>query len=428
MGTVVHILFLTDNFPPEVNAPASRTFEHCREWVRAGKQVTVITCAPNFPKGMVFDGYCNKLWQTEEMAGIRVIRVWSYITANEGFVKRVLDYVSFMFAAVAAAPFVRNVDVVVGTSPQFFTACAAYLTGTMKRVPWIFELRDIWPESIRVVGAMKESWVLDLLEKVELFLYGKASAIVSVTHSFRDTLIRRGVDGAKIHVVTNGVDIGRFSPRDKDRELVARLGLDGKFVAGYVGTHGMAHALDTILDAAKSMKGTPDGDRYRFILLGNGAKRASLVDRAHAEGLDNVIFVDSVSKDEVVRYWSLLDVSIIHLKKTELFTTVIPSKLFECMGMAIPVLHGVQGESAGIVEREDVGVAFEPENAPALGEALRRLANDQFLYQRLRDNGPRAALRYDRSALAAEMLAVIDSIGGRPPIASVKRAEGSVPS
>ena len=422
----MHVLFLTDNFPPEVNAPASRTFEHCREWVKAGHKVTVITCAPNFPKGKVFDGYRNRLWQAEEMAGIRVIRVWTYITANEGFARRVLDYVSFMLAAVMAALFVRNVDVAIGTSPQLFTACAAYLTGTMKRVPWIFELRDIWPESIRVVGAMKQSRVLDLLEKLELFLYRKASAIVTVTHSFRDTLIRRGVDGAKIHVVTNGVDIGRFSPRDKDRELVARFGLDGKFVAGYVGTHGMAHALDTILDAARSMKDAPAGDRYRFILLGNGARRTSLMDRARAEGLDNVIFVDSVSKDEVVRYWSLLDVSIIHLKKTELFTTVIPSKLFECMGMAIPVLHGVQGESAGIVEREDVGIVFEPESALALAEALRRLATDQSLYQRLKENGPRAALRYDRSVLAAEMLAVVERVGGHPSIAYGKRTDASV--
>jgi len=170
----MHILFLSDNFPPEVNAPASRTFEHCREWVKLGHQVTVVTCAPNFPSGKVFGGYENKLWQQEVMDGIRVIRVWSYITANEGFLKRVLDYVSYMAMAVLASFFVRKVDVVIGTSPQFFTACAAYLVGLCKRCPWVFELRDLWPESIRAVGAMKESRVLDWLEKLELFLYRKA--------------------------------------------------------------------------------------------------------------------------------------------------------------------------------------------------------------------------------------------------------------
>lgn len=410
----MHILFLTDNFPPEVNAPASRTFEHCREWVKAGHQVTVITGAPNFPKGKVFDGYRNELWQQEAMAGIRVIRVWTYITANEGFAKRTLDYLSYMITGFLASLFVRRVDVVVGTSPQFFTVCAAYVTGLFKRVPWMFELRDIWPESIRVVGAMKQSKVLDLLEKVELFLYRKASAIVSVTHAFRTSLMRRGVDGDKINVVTNGVDISRFSPREKDAALLQQHGLESKFVAGYIGTHGLAHALDTVLDAAKALKSASDGDRFRFILLGDGANKAALRLRAQVEGLDNVIFVDSVPKDQVVRYWSLLDASIIHLKKDELFTTVIPSKLFECMGMAIPVLHGVQGESAGIVEREDVGLLFEPENPEALIQGLRRLAGDPVLLNRFKANGPIGAQRYDRSALAMKMLDLLKHLVARP--------------
>lgn len=408
----MHILFLTDNFPPEVNAPASRTFEHCREWVSAGHEVTVITCAPNFPKGRVFDGYSNKLWQTETVEGIRVIRVWSYISANEGFAKRVLDYVSFMVTATLAAPFVRKPDVIVGTSPQFFTACAAYAVGLLKRRPWIFELRDIWPESISAVGAMKQSRVLDALTRLELFLYRKATAIVSVTNAFRDTLMRRGVDGAKIHVVTNGVDASRFAPRAKDPEVVARHALQDKFVAGYIGTHGMAHALETILDAARLAKQQPDGDRFRFLLLGDGANKAALVERARAEGLDNVVFVDSVPKEEVARYWSVLDVSVIHLKRIELFTTVIPSKMFECMGMAIPILHGVEGESAGIVEQEDVGILFEPEDPQALLKGLRRLNTDVALYNRLKTNGPLAARRYDRRNLANRMLMVMKTVVG----------------
>jgi glycosyltransferase involved in cell wall biosynthesis len=403
----VHILFLTDNFPPEVNAPASRTFEHCREWVKEGHQVTVITGVPNFPKGKVFDGYHNRLWQRETMDGIQVIRVWSYITPNVGFAKRTLDYLSYMVTGFLASLFVRRVDVVVGTSPQFFTVCAAYVTALIKRVPWIFELRDIWPESIRVVGAMKQSWMLDHLEKLELFLYRKASSIVSVTYAFRAALIRRGINGDKIHVVTNGVDISRFSPREKDVALVEHYGLQGKFVAGYIGTHGLAHALDTVLDAARLLKNSPDGSRFCFLLLGDGANKNALIQRAKEEALDNIIFVDSVPKDQVVRYWSLLDASVIHLKKDELFTTVIPSKLFECMGMAIPVLLGVQGESASIVESEDVGLLFEPENPQALLESLRRLANSSELLNRFKANGPKAALHYDRKSLGLKMLNLI---------------------
>jgi len=407
----LHILFLTDNFPPEVNAPASRTFEHCREWVKAGHKVTVITCAPNFPKGRVFDGYLNRLWQNEEIEGIRVIRVWTYITANEGFVKRILDYQSFMLSATFAAPFVRGVDVVVGTSPQFFTVCAAYLVSRLKRIPFVFELRDLWPESIKAVGAMKESAAIRALERLELFLYRKAAQIVSVTHSFKKALIARGVDGNKIAVVTNGVDMSRFKPMPKDSELVRELCLQGKFVAGYVGTNGLAHHLETLLDAAEMIRTHPNGAKFHFILLGDGARKQALKEEAVRRGLDNVTFIDSVRKDQVARYWSLLDVSIIHLRKTELFTTVIPSKLFECMGMGLPVLHGVAGESADIVREEGVGIVFEPENAGQLVAHLQFLQNDTQAYQGYQTRCLDAAKKYERTFMAMKMLAVVTQLG-----------------
>jgi len=406
----MHILFLTDNFPPEVNAPASRTFEHCREWVRAGHRVTVITCAPNFPKGKVFDGYRNRFWQKEMMDGIQVIRVWTYITANEGFVKRILDYQSFMVMAILASPFVRGVDVVVGTSPQLFTVCAAYVISRLKRIPFVFELRDLWPESIRAVGAIGNSRLLDVLERVELFLYHKAARIVSVTYSFKRNLISRGVNANKVIVVTNGVDVSRFRPQPRDEVLAAQLGLQGMFIAGYIGTHGLAHGLETLLEAARRLQDNPNGGDVRFLMLGDGANKAKLVEKAQAMGLVNVVFVSSVPKEQVVRYWSLLDVSIIHLKKTELFTTVIPSKLFECMGMGIPVLHGVAGESAEIVESEKCGQVFEPENADALCAGILMLKQQPALREKLRNNGLVAAGRYDRHQLARKMLDEIETV------------------
>jgi glycosyltransferase involved in cell wall biosynthesis len=411
----MHILFLSDNFPPEVNAPASRTHEHARVWVAEGDQVTVVTCAPNFPQGRVFDGYRNRLWQKEFVDGIRVIRVWSYITANEGFAKRVLDYMSFMLAAFLASLFVRRVDVVVGTSPQFFTAVAAWAVGAVKGVPFVFELRDLWPESIKAVGAMKDSRAIAWLERLELFLYRRAARIVSVTHSFRDTLIRRGIDGAKIDVVTNGVDISRFSPRPKDPELQAALDFEGCFVAGYIGTHGLAHGLDTLLDAMALLRVHPEGRRVRLLMLGDGACKAALKARAASMGLASIHFVDTVPKDEVARYWSLLDASVIHLKATELFTTVIPSKLFECMGMGIPVLHGVAGESARIVESEGVGRVFAPEDARALADGLLALMADPALRATLRARCMQAAPRYDRRGLAKAMQrALVQAVQARP--------------
>ena len=403
----MHILFLSDNFPPEVNAPASRTYEHCREWVLSGAQVTVITCAPNFPRGKVFDGYCNRLWQSEMVDGIRVIRVWSFIAANAGFARRVLDYISFMVSATLATFFVRKVDVVVGTSPQFFTACAAWVVGGLKRVPWVFELRDIWPESIKAVSAMKDSWAIQLLERLELSLYRHATCIVTVTHTFKKSLIQRGIDGKKIHVVTNGVDLNHFIPQKKDSDLVHKLGLHNRFVAGYIGTHGMAHGLETLLDAAEIIQGKKDAEDVSILFLGNGAKKAELVASAQSRELSNVIFLDSTSKGDVTRYWSLLDVSIIHLRKTELFASVIPSKLFECMGMGIPVLHGVAGESADIVLTEQVGEVFESDNPAQLVKLLLDLKTNPSQIERYRKNGIDAARRYDRKHLAAKMLVIL---------------------
>jgi glycosyltransferase involved in cell wall biosynthesis len=418
----MRILFLTDNFPPEVNAPASRTFEHCREWVRAGHEVTVVTGAPNFPKGKVFDGYRNRLCATETVEGITVVRVWTYISANQRTLRRTLDYASYMLSATLASTFLKRPDIVVATSPQIFTACAGWMVARLRSKPFVFELRDLWPESIRAVGAIKNGGILRWLERMEMFLYRRAAGVVCVTNAFRDNLIGRGIEPAKISVVTNGADLSLFSPRPRDAALAEELGLTDAFVAGYVGTHGMAHALDTLLDAAARLKTMPGGERVRILLLGDGSAKARLKAKAKTMGLDNVIFIDTVSKDQVARYWSLLDVSIIHLKKTELFTTVIPSKLFEAMAMGIPVLHGLEGESAAIVESERAGLVFPPENDAVLADHLVKLALDPALRRKLAVRGRRAAAHYDRKVLAARMLALLEQIGGCTPPAPVAQA------
>lgn len=406
----MHILFFTDFFPPEVNAPANRTFEHCREWVRLGHKVTVVTSVPNFPKGEVFSGYRNRLWQREEVDGISVIRVWTFISANEGFLKRLVDQLSYFLPAFLAGLFVRKVDIIVGTSPNFFSTCSAFCAAALKRVPWIFELRDIWPESIRALGAIKGSWAPDVFEKLELYLYRKSSAVISVTKAFKGNLIDRGIDGRKIHVVTNGVDLSSFSPRPKDPSLVKRLGLGRKFVLGYIGTHGAAHGLETLLDAAEMAQAAPKTRDYHFLFVGHGAEKGKLEALAAKRKLANVAFIDTVPKEEVANYWSLLDASIIHLKRIPLFKKVIPSKSFESMAMGIPILLGVEGEIADIVKGEGAGLLFEPENPEALMQAAQTLHEDHTARARISNAGLAAAAKYDRKNLARSMLALLERI------------------
>tara|TARA_B110000902_G_C14265057_1_gene571104 strand:- start:375 stop:1586 length:1212 start_codon:yes stop_codon:yes gene_type:complete len=393
------ILFLTDNFPPEMNAPATRTWEHCKEWVKQGIEVTVITCAPNFPKGKVFDGYKNKFIQSEIVDGIKVVRVWSYISSNSGFLKRIIDYISFAVMSFIVGLF-HKTDIIIATSPQFFTTISGYLLSIFKRKPWVFELRDIWPESIKAVGAMKSSKLLDSFEKLELFLYRKADLIIPVTESFKSNLINRGVEASKIKVVKNGVDLTKYKPITKDFFLLKELNLSDKFVISYIGTHGMAHGLSFILSSIEKVN-----NDFHFLFIGGGAEKESLVRQAKTLGLTNCTFLDFVSKDEIKRYISIIDIALVNLKKSDTFKSVIPSKIFENAAMMKPILLGVQGESEEIIRAYYAGECFLPEDKEDFLNKL-QLMYDEYLKKTLIYNRGMSALvtDYDRSKLALSML------------------------
>lgn len=404
----MHILFLTDNFPPEGNAPATRTYEHAIRWVSKGHKVTVITCAPNFPEGKVFDGFKNKLYDVSELGGIRVVRVKTYITANEGFVKRILDYMSFMVTGFFAGLFQKKTDVIVATSPQFFCVCAGWALSAVRRKPFIFELRDIWPASITAVGAMKDSKAIRLLEKIEMFLYKRADAIVSVTHAFKQELIERGVDGSKIDVVLNGVDLSKYEPQEKDAELAKQYGLEGKFVAGYIGTHGMAHGLEHIVDVAERLQSNDD---IRVVFAGGGAARQKVVDLVEKKQLKNVVLIDRQPKEMMPRLWSLCDVSLVPLINSDLFKTVIPSKIFECMGMGIPTIMSVpEGEATDIIRKTESGIVIESENVNQIATAVDKLSTHKELFLELQKSSVKAAPLYSRDLMAEDMLAVFKRV------------------
>ncbi|MCZ7560456.1 MAG: glycosyltransferase family 4 protein [Burkholderiaceae bacterium] len=406
----MRILFLSDNFPPETNAPATRLHEHATRWVRAGHDVTVITCAPNFPEGKLFAGYENRWRQVETIDGIRVVRVKTYITANEGFVRRTLDYMSFMVTGFVAGLFEKRPDVVVSTSPQFFCALGTWALSGVRRLPWVFELRDLWPASIVAVGAMERSPVIRMLEKLELFMYRRADAIVSVTESFREDLASRGIDRAKIHVVINGVDLDRYAPRPRDQALARRFGLEGKFVLGYMGTHGMAHALERVLDAAELLR---DRDDIAFFFAGAGAERANVERRVAERGLVNVKMIPRQPKEAMPALWSLCDLALIPLRNTPVFSTVIPSKLFEAMGMGVPVLMSLpEGEATGIVRRTGCGVCVAPEDPRAMADAVVALAGDGERMAALRSASAAAAPEYSRDRQAGRMVEVLGRVAG----------------
>ena len=397
------ILFLTDNFPPEVNAPATRTYEHCCEWVKAGHEVTIITCFPNYPTGKVYKGYKNALFgKTEWMNGMKVIRVWSYMTANKGFAKRILDFISFSITSFFAGLF-QSCDIIIATSPQFFTALSGRTLHWFKRKPWIMEVRDLWPDSIKAVGAMKGNFVLDYFSKEEKWCYQSADKIVVVTNSFKRDIIAKGIPAEKIHVIKNGANTELFKPREKSQELLDKYHLHGKKVLGYIGTLGMAHKIDFLIDCIKG------SEEYVLMILGNGAEREALEHKITEEQIANVILLDSVPKMEVPEYIALQDAALINLRKSDLFKTVIPSKIFETAAMRIPILLGVDGEAREIVEEFGAGIYYEPENAEDFKQKLHTLFSSEETYKACQEGGERLAQAYDRKRLASTMLEIIES-------------------
>jgi glycosyltransferase involved in cell wall biosynthesis len=402
------ILFLTENFPPETNAAATRVFERACYWVKWGHRVTVVTCAPNFPHGSVFPGYRNRWYQTEDMAGIRVVRVKTYITPNTGVFRRSLDFLSFLITGFAGAMAQEKPDIVAATSPQFFAAVAGWAVGAVRRVAFVFELGDLWPASIAAVGAVRHSVALRLVEKLELFLYRRSAAVVALTAAFKTNLVSRGIPADKIAVVRNGVDLWRYAPQPRDPALARDWKLDGRFVVGYVGTHGMAHGLGNVLDAAERLRG--EGS-VRFLLAGAGAERQALIADARRRGLDNVVFMDPQPKEAMPAVWSLCDVALVHLRGLPVFAGVIPSKIFEAMGMGLPVLLvAPEGEASRIVNHDGAGLRVPPEDPEALARAVLQLAGDDGTREGLAKRSLEAAPRHSREHQARRMMGVLELV------------------
>lgn len=399
------ILFLTDNFTPEVTPPATRTFNHCKEWIKdKNTDVTIITSFPNFPFGKVYKGYKNKLYQKEIIKGINVIRVWTYMAENTGVLKRIIDQFSFALTSLFFGLF-QKCDIIVGTSPQFFTVWSAFLLSKIKRRPWVFELRDIWPESIYTLGLIKNEKIISFLEKIEIYLYKDADLIIPVTNAFKDNLIKRGIDPSKIYPITNGVNSKMFYFKEKNQVLTTELNLRHKFVVGYIGTHGIAHGLDFIIKSIRDIKDTS----IHFLFVGDGSEKKNIKALVHKYNLKNVTFIDTVSEEEVVEYISVCDVSLVCLKRNDTFKSVIPSKMFNMAAVGRPILLGVEGESKDILTKYNAGLSFIPENKENFISQLLELKNNKELYSSTKKGCRVLAKEFDREKLAANMLSLISS-------------------
>ena len=408
MASSKHILFLTHYFPPESNAPAARVYEMAKCWIQDGQQVTIITGVPNVPNGIVYEGYRNRLYQKETIDGINVIRVWTYIAANKGTLRRIMNYLSYMFSSVLAGLFVKSPDIVIATSPQFFCGWAGLILSKLRRRRFILEIRDIWPDSIIAVGTHMPGFLIKMLEILELKMYKEADTIVTVGEGYKGQLIAKKVPAGKIEVVTNGADTTIFKPSPKDQAIVSKYNLKDKFVCSYVGTIGMACGLDIVINAAEKLK-YQSNSKITFLLVGDGARRHELEELAKKKKLDNVIFTGRFPKEDVPGILSVSDVNLIHLIKKELFKSVLPSKIFEAAAMKNPIIIGVQGYAADFVSTIEAGICIEPENTDELLDALEKISSNKELSEQMGQKGYENVTRYyTRGILAKKYLGIIN--------------------
>ncbi len=420
----MRILFLSHYYPPEGNAPATRVSALARRWVAGGHEVTVVTCVPNVPDGVVYGGYRNRLWPREAVVdGVRVIRVWTWIASNKGTVRRIVNYLSYMVMAWLRVMLLARPDILIATSPQFFCGWAGVLGAWGMRVrnpfcrlamPFVLEIRDIWPESIGAVDAMGNATVLRVLEWMELRMYAAADHVVTVGPGYKRRLRERGVPEEKISIVQNGMDRDLLEAAALAPVAVRReWGVEGKFVCSYIGTIGMACGLEILIRAGQKLRDTGRDDIV-FLVIGDGAVRRHLEAEAINRGLDNVRFLGRQAKESIPGFLALTDACLVHLRKSPLFESVMPSKIFEAAGMRRPILNGVNGDARKLIEQADCGLIFEPEDENGLINQLRRLVDNPDLARRLGNNGHRfVTTHFDRDQLAHDYESLLKKLIAR---------------
>jgi glycosyltransferase involved in cell wall biosynthesis len=410
------ILYISQYFPPEMGAPAARASELSKHWADAGHDVTVLTGFPNHPTGAVPAAYRAKFRRLvfrERIDGANVVRTWLLPFPNRKAYERILNYTSFCFSAAVTGLFLSRPDVVIGSSPQLLVALSAWFLARRKQAPFVFEVRDLWPESLSAVGVGSSNSLLHRsLTRIVAFLYQQADRVVVVSPAFEDYLVEHWqVPREKISIVENGVETQLFSPRSGS-DLKRTLGLEEKFVVSYIGTMGLAHGLEAILESAASLQHA--NPRVSFLFVGEGAEKARIVALAKERCLSNVQFLDQQPRAEIPNYIAASDACLVLLKKTDVFKTVIPTKMLEFMSCGRPVILGVEGQARSILQESRAGLTIEPENASDLANAICWLTSNPQKCREFGENGRRYILgKFSRKKSAEKYIRELE--GTLPP-------------
>jgi len=380
-----------------MGAPAGRAAELSRLWADDGHEVTVLTGFPNHPTGVVPQEYRRKLHRLvlhETYHGVEVVRTWLLPFPNRKAYERMFNYSSFCISSATTGAFLEKPDVVIASSPQLLVGLSGWWLARYNGVPFVFEVRDLWPESLAAVGVSSQKSALHRsLAKIAGFLYRSCDRLVVVTPVFKEYLVERWqVPEEKVFVVENGVETSVFSRLVPNIAIRRELGAEERFVVSYIGTLGAAHGLETLLEAAAHLR--ESAPNILFVVVGEGAEKARIVSLARSRGLTNLRFVDQQPREKIPVYIAASDVCLVLLKRAELFKTVLPTKMLEFMSCARPVILGVDGHARKVMERANAGIFIAPEDPAALAEAVMRLATNPALCESLGRNGRQHIVRY----------------------------------
>lgn len=400
-----------------MGAPSARVSELSRHWVRQGHEVTVLTGFPNHPDGVVRPEYREHFWRgfcREKFEDVEVLRTFLLPFPNRKPFERVLNYTSFSISAGIAASFINRPDVVIATSPQLLVGLSGWWLSRLKRVPFVLEVRDLWPESLAGTGVGNQSSLMyKSVEKIAGFLYRAANAIVVVTPAFRTHLVDQwDVPAQKISIVPNGVETALFSPQAAPSEVRQKLGLQGKFVISYIGTLGFAHGLETLIDSAERLQ--TSAPEVHFMLVGEGADRERIFSMAQSRKLRNVLFVPQQPRERIPAYISASEACVVLLKGSQIFETVIPTKMLEFMSCARPVILAVRGQAQRILEAAEGGICIAPDDPAALCSAVLQLRANSSAGPDMGRRGRNYIVReLSRQSTARQYLSLLEKIAGR---------------
>ncbi|MEZ5358024.1 MAG: glycosyltransferase family 4 protein [Candidatus Zixiibacteriota bacterium] len=354
----MRIRFVTLYFPPEVGAAQRRISELARRLAGLGHEVTIVTGFPNYPSGIKPEGYRGRFIMKEKTDNFAIIRLPHYVAPNKGFFKRILIHLTFAFSACMYCVFMKRDDVAYVESPPLFNGFVGLAMKWLRRIPYVFNVADLWPQTAIELGALKNRQLIAFTQFLERLFYNKSARILAVTAGIQEFVVNMGYDKSKVPLITNGVDHTIFNLDVKPSPDILKYKNDSRILALYAGTHGMAHALGVILQAAKRLENEP----IDFLFIGDGAEKDDLLQQSKDLALANVTFLEPLPQSEMPAVLRAADMAIIPLKDLPLFDSAMPSKCFEALAAGLPIMLSVRGEMARHVNKASCGFTAEPEN------------------------------------------------------------------